>query len=104
MNPEVVAPLLLQIPYNKIGGTHNLIDLIRLVAAYKTRYGTEFVEPTIVGAYDATINDDATSIVRARTGAAHKSKQANLGTYKTVRQETAQFILDIVEDMWVQEI
>ena len=36
---EVVAPLLLQIPYDKTGGTHNLIGLIWLVAAYTTRYG-----------------------------------------------------------------
>ena len=33
---EVVAPLLLQIPYNETGGTHNLIGLIRLVAGYTT--------------------------------------------------------------------
>ena len=30
---EVVAPLLLQIPYDKTGGTHNLIGLIWPVAA-----------------------------------------------------------------------
>ena len=36
---EVVAPLLLQIPYDETGGTHNPIGLIWLVAAYTTRYG-----------------------------------------------------------------
>ena len=39
---EVASPLLLQVPYNKTGGTHNLIGLIWPVAAYKTRYGAEF--------------------------------------------------------------
>ena len=33
---EVVAPLLLQIPYDEMGGTHNLIGLIQPVAAYTT--------------------------------------------------------------------
>ena len=36
---EVMALLLLQIPYDKTGGTHNPIGLIWLVAAYTTRYG-----------------------------------------------------------------
>ena len=39
--PEVLEPPLLQIPYNEMEGTHNLIGLIRLVAAYKTLYGAE---------------------------------------------------------------
>ena len=85
MNPEVVAPLLLQIPYNKTGGAHNLVGLIRLVAAYTTSYGAEFVEPTRVGTYDATNDDDAMAVVRACTEAAHKAKPANRGIYETAR-------------------
>ena len=49
---EVVAPLLLQIPYDETGAVHNLISLIRPEAAYITRYGAAFPEPTRVGAYD----------------------------------------------------
>ena len=45
---EVVAPLLLQIPYEKTGGTHNLIGIIWLVAAYTTCYGSEFPHPRIL--------------------------------------------------------
>ena len=96
---EVVEPLLLQILNEKTGGTHNFIGFIRILASYTTRYGAGFVEPTIVGAYDATINNDATAIVRARTEATHKSNRANCGTYETVRQETAQFV--VVKDTWV---
>ena len=101
---EVVAPLLLQIPYDKTGGTHNLIGLIQPVTAYTTRYGTEFAEPTQVGAYDTTIDENATSLVRVLTEAAHKAKRDNCGTYKTARQETAHFILPVIEDTWVQEL
>ena len=35
---EVVAPLLFQIPPDKMGGTQNLIGLIWPVVAYTTRY------------------------------------------------------------------
>ena len=100
---EVVAPLLLQIPYDKTGAMHNLISLIRPEAAYSTRYGAAFLGPTRVGAYDATIDDDVTAVIRARTEAAHKAKRAYRATYETVRQETAQFILAVVDDTWFRE-
>ena len=74
------------------------------MAAYTTRYGAEFAKPTQVGAYDATIDDNATVGVRARTEAAHKAKRADRGTYDTARRETVQFILAIVKDTWVREI
>ena len=48
---EAVAPLLLQILYDKTGAVQNLIGLIRTEAAYVARYGKAFPEPTRVGAY-----------------------------------------------------
>ena len=101
---EGVAPLLLQIPYDKTGAMHNLIGLIRLETAYTTRYGAAFLEPTRVGAYYATIDYDSTAVDRAITEAAHKSKRVYRATYKTVQRETAQFILAIVKDTWVREL
>ena len=74
------------------------------MAEYTERYGAEFVKLTRFGAYDATIDDDATAVVRAGTEAAHKSNQANRGTYETVRRETAQFILIVVKDTLVREL
>ena len=98
---EAVAPLLLQIPYEKTGAVHNLISLIRPEATYVARYGEAFPEPTRFGAYEKSIDDDATAVVRARTEAAHKAKRADRATYETVRQETTQFALAIVVDTWV---
>ena len=62
---EVLATLLLQIPYDETKITYNMIGLIHTVAAYTTRYGVVFIEPARVGAYNARINDDITDIVRA---------------------------------------
>ena len=67
---EAVAPLLLQILYDERGAVHNLIGLIWPEAAYVARYGAAFPEPAIVGAYNPSIYNDATAIVRAhRIGA-----------------------------------
>ena len=49
---EAVVPLLLQIPYDKTGGKHNLVDLIRSKLAYVARYGEAFPETNRVGAYN----------------------------------------------------
>ena len=100
----VVAPLPLQILHNKTGAMHNLIGLIRPEAVYTTRYGTTFLEPTRVGAYDATISDGTPAVVCERTESAHKAKRAERATYKTTQRETAQFILAFVEDPWVREL
>ena len=101
---EVVAPLLLQIPYDETGAVHNLIGLIRTEAAYIVRYGTAFPEPVRVRAYDPSIEYDAMAVVSAHIEAAHKAKRTDRATYKTERQETEQFILAVVSDIWVQEL
>ena len=101
---EAIAPLLLQIPYNKKGGTHNLIGIVRAKPAYLKRYGEAFPEPTRVGAYDLKINNDATSVVRARLEGAHKAWSTDRATYDTTRRETTQFVLAVVADTWVREL
>ena len=99
-----MAPLLLQITHDGTGVTHNLVGLIWMVAAYTTLYGAEFAEPTCIGAYDAAIDDDTMSVVRARTEVERKSKRANCTTYEAAWQETVQFILAVIKDMWVREL
>ena len=98
---EVVVPLLLQIPHDKTGAVHNLIGLIQLESAYIARYGAAFPKLARVRAYDPSINDDATAVVRACTEAAHKAKRTDRATYDTARQETAKFILSVVADTWI---
>ena len=51
---EAVAPLLMQIPYDKTGAVHNIIGLIRPKAAYIARYGEALPDTKRVGAYDPT--------------------------------------------------
>ena len=63
---EAISPLLLQIPYDEMGGVHNLIGIVRAKPAYLKRCGEAFPIPTRVGAYDLAIDNDATSVVRAR--------------------------------------
>ena len=101
---EAVAPLPLQIPYDKTGGKHNLIGLIRSKLAYVARYGQSFPEPKSVRAYDLEIDNDATAVVRARQEAAHKSRRADRATLETAQQDTSHFMLAVVAGTWVREL
>ena len=101
---EAIALLLLQIPYDETGGTHNLIGIIRAKPAYLKRHSKTFPEPTRVGAYDLDIDDNTTAVVRARLKAAHKAQRADRATFDTARQETTQFMLAVVADTWVREL
>ena len=80
---EAVAPLLLQILYDKTGRTHNLIGIIRSKTAYLKSYGKDFPEPNRVGAYDLEIDDDSTVVVMARLEAAHKAWRADRANFET---------------------
>ena len=95
---EYVALLLLQIPYDGTGVTHNLIRIIRSKTAYLKRYGEAVPKPKRVGAYDLEIDDNATSVVSARLEAAHKARRADRATFETARRETTQFVLAVVAD------
>ena len=68
---EEIAPLLLQIQKNdETGAVHNLIGLIYPEAANIAHYSAAFPETARVGAYDPSIDNDATAVVRAqRSGA-----------------------------------
>ena len=101
---EAVAPLLLQTPYEKTGGKHNLIGLIRSKLAYVARYDDAFPEPKRVGAYDLDIYDNATAVFRVRQEAAHKARRTDRATFETAQQETTQFVLAVVVDTWVREL
>ena len=79
---ETIAPLLLQIPYDKTGAIHNLVGLICPEAAYVARYDAAFPTPTRCGAYDPSIVDNATAVVCARTEAVHKAKRTDRATYE----------------------
>ena len=83
---EDVAPLLFQIPYDETVAVHNLIGFIQPEAAYVVRYVAALPEQTRVRAYNKKIENDATSVVCARTEAAHKSKRANRTTYERARR------------------
>jgi len=101
---EALFPILLDIPYDKEVGAHNLVGLITGDADYTADYGARFVRPSRLPAYDSTIKDDATGVVRAEGEAIHNAKIADHALYEVAERETRKFLTAKVEDTWIREL
>jgi hypothetical protein len=73
---EVLLPILMVIPFNLLRGVHSLTALLTDDTKYTANHsGKKFVCPKRLALYDDTIADNASTVVRVRAGAAHKSRQ-----------------------------
>jgi hypothetical protein len=78
---ETLLPLLMVIPYDQLLGVHSLTAILVGAAKYKANHGgAKFVRPSCLPLYDKNITNDATTIVRICTKAAHISCLDNYAT------------------------
>ena len=82
-----LLPLLMVIPYDQLGGTHFLVAILTEATKYKADHGNhKFVRPKCFPLYNDTIADNATTIVRVRAEAAHKSRLDDFASYEVFAQ------------------
>jgi hypothetical protein len=73
----------MEIPYDQLGGTHSLVGILTDAMRYATDHGgATFVCPLRLPLYDATIADNATTVIRVCAESAH---QAKLDDYASLR-------------------
>ena len=101
---EVLTPLLLDIDYDSEKGKHSLVALIESDADYAAEYGSVFVRPRRIGAYDESIASDANNVTRAKAEAIWKAKLSDSRIYEAVEKATRKFIISKVEDTWIREL
>jgi hypothetical protein len=102
---ETLLPLLMDIPFDLVGGIHSLTGLITETATYKADHGnTAFVRPTRLPLYDSTIPDDATTVVRVKRETAHKALVDNYASYKAAEQGVARFLREVADDLWINDL
>jgi hypothetical protein len=60
---EAILPLLMVIPYDLLTGVHSLMAIRMEAVKYAADHGNNaFVRPSRLPLYDATIDDDATTV------------------------------------------
>ncbi len=70
---EMLLPILMEVPYDQLGGVHSLTSLITEDVRYAAEHGgNSFKRPVRLLLYDTSIKDDATTVVRVCAEAAPK--------------------------------
>ena len=102
---EVLLPILMIIPFDAVGGIHSLTALLTEPAKYAAAHGgTQFLRPARLLLYDATIPDDAATVVRVKAEAAHKSKLEDFANYEAAERGCAKFLRDVVDEVWYNDL
>jgi len=102
---EALLPLLMVIPYDAVGGVHSLTALLTDDAKYATAHkGKSFVRPVRLPLYDLSIPDDASTVVRIRSEAAHKSKLEDYANYEAAERGCAKFMRDVIDEVWYNDL
>jgi hypothetical protein len=102
---EALLPILMIIPYDAIRGIHSLTALLTDAAKYATSHGgNNFVRPTRLPLYDASIANDASTVVRVRVEAAHKSKLEDYANYDAAKRGCAKFLCNVIDEVWYNDL
>ena len=102
---ETILPLLMDIPYDQLEGVHSLTAILTDPARYATDHGgNNFRRPARLPLYDASITNDATTVVRIKAEAAHKSCRDDFASYEAAERGVAKFLRDAVEEVWYNDL
>ena len=90
---ENLLPLLMDIPYDLLGGVHSLTGLITEATTYAAEHGNvAFVRPTRLPLYDPNIPDNATTVVQVKLETAHKALVDDYASFEAAERGVARFL------------
>jgi hypothetical protein len=102
---EAILPLLMVIPYNLLTGVHSLTAILMEAGKYEAYHGNHtFVRPSRLPLYDATIDDNAATVIRIRAEAAHKSCLADNARYEAAKRGVAKFLHNVIDKVWYKDL
>jgi hypothetical protein len=102
---ETLLPLLMVIPYDQLLEDHSLTAILAEAAMYKANHGSaKFIRPSRLPLYDKNISNDATTVIRVCTKAAHKSCLDNYASYEAAKRDVAKFLHDVVDNIWYNNL
>jgi hypothetical protein len=100
-----ILPILMEIPYNQLGGTHSLVGILTDATRYTANHGgATFVRPLCLPLYDASIANDATTVVRICAEAAHQAKLNDYASFKAAKHGAAKFLHEVVDEVWYNDL
>jgi hypothetical protein len=102
---EILLPILMEVPYDQLGGVHSLTSLITDNVRYAAEHGgNSFKRPIRLPLYDTSIKDDATTVIRVRAEAAHKARLDNYVSFEVAERGAAKFLRKVVDEVWYNDL
>jgi hypothetical protein len=102
---EMLLPILMEVPYNQLGGVHSLTSLIMDDMRYAAEHGgNSFKRPIRLPLYDTSIKDDATTVVCVRAEAAHKDRLDDYASFEAAERGAAKFLRAVVDEVWYNDL
>jgi hypothetical protein len=87
----------MDIPYNQLGETHSLVGILTDAKRYAANHGgATFVRPLRLPLYNATIADDATTVVCVWAESAHQAKLNNYASFEAAEHGASKFLCKVV--------
>jgi hypothetical protein len=83
---ETLLPILMEIPFNQLGGVHSLMAILMDPTRYAANHGgTTFIRPIRLPLYDGSITNNATTVIRIRAESAHQACLDNYASYEAAK-------------------
>ncbi len=98
---ETLLPILIEIPYDQLGGVHSLMAILTDPGRYAANDGgSTFVLRSRLPLYDKNIANNALTVIRVRGEAAHKAHLEDYASYEAAERGAAKFLLATVDETW----
>jgi hypothetical protein len=93
------------ISYDQLKGIHSLTAILMEDAKYEAEHGNaKFVRPVRLPLCDKNIADNATTVVRVRAEAAHKSRLDDYASYEAAECGVAKFLCNVIDEIWYNDL
>ena len=97
--------VLVDVPYDEVDGTHNLVGIILEDVPYSKLYGTVFEKPTRPKAVEEESDaGEAVTVGSRRKELAHAAKKADYKLYEAGVRGARNFIVKVVAIEWIAEL
>ena len=100
---ETLLPILMEIPYDQLGGVHSLMAILTEPGRYAAN-GSTFVRPSRLPLYDKNIADNALTVVQVRGEAAYRVQLNDYASYEATERGAAKFLLATVDKTWYADL
>jgi hypothetical protein len=81
------------------------VAILTEATKYEADHGNKkIVRPQRLPLYNDSIADDATTVVRVRSEAAHKSRLDDYASYEAAERGVAKFLRDVVNEIWYNNL